>query len=165
MAEEHHRSKAANVRRALSEERERARSLKGSQADSARKLAKAEAELAVLRKQVQRVSEEARTARAAAKASFEANEHRDMVFVDAAASANRKVGPLHSLLLWLRCAARAWPTVRLVGKADDDVWISLSGTAAHLKARCEQQHSQPVHSVLQQLCCCCTIYTSNVIMS
>jgi hypothetical protein len=77
LAEEHHRSKAANVRQALSEERERARSLKGSQADSARKLAKAEAELAVLRKQVQRVSEEARTARAAAKASFEANEHRE----------------------------------------------------------------------------------------
>ena len=37
LAEEHHRSKAANVRKALSEERARARSLKGSQADSARK--------------------------------------------------------------------------------------------------------------------------------
>ena len=74
---EHHRSKAANVRKALSEERARARSLKGSQADSARKLAKAEAELVVLRKQVERLSEEARSARAAAKASFEANEHME----------------------------------------------------------------------------------------
>ena len=77
LAEEHHRSKAANVRKALSEERARARSLKGSQADSARKLAKAETELAVLRKQVKNVSEEARAARAAAKASFEATEHRE----------------------------------------------------------------------------------------
>ena len=77
LAEEHHRSKAANVRKALSEERARARSLKGSQADSARKLAKAEAELVVLRKQVERLSEEARSARAAAKASFEANEHME----------------------------------------------------------------------------------------
>ena len=48
----------------------------------------------------------------------------------------------------------------LVG--DGPVLFWRSGTAAHLKARCEQQHSQPVHSVpvLQQLCCCCTIYTS-----
>ena len=77
LAEEHHLSKAANVRQALREERARARTLKGSHTDTAKKLAKSEAELTVLRKQLEKVSKEARSARAAAKASFEANEHSE----------------------------------------------------------------------------------------
>ena len=53
--------------------------------------------------------------------------------MDGPAKADRKAGPLYSLLNWLRCAVQTWPEVSLVGKADDDVWINLPGTAEHLR--------------------------------
>ena len=63
----------------------------------------------------------------------EATQHGDMVLVRAASSLGRSSGPLASLLLWYECALTAWPNAELVGKADDDVWVSLPSAAAMLR--------------------------------
>ena len=63
----------------------------------------------------------------------EAKTHRDVVLVDAPASLPSKTAPLTTLLLWLECAASAWPNAQLVGKADDDVWVRAPLVAAHLR--------------------------------
>lgn len=76
-------------------------------------------------------------------AEGEAQEHGDMLFVKAPADANRKNGPLLSLVLWWRCAVQAWPQVSLVGKADDDIWVQMTATAAHLRGSLAALAAQP----------------------
>ena len=50
-----------------------------------------------------------------------------------APSLNRRSGPLVSLIMWMECALEAWPNAGLIGKADDDVWIHLTGVELHLR--------------------------------
>jgi len=57
-------------------------------------------------------------------AEDEARRHGDIVFVEALASANRKIGPLQSLVMWWQCAVETWPQASLIGKADDDIWVN-----------------------------------------
>ena len=64
----------------------------------------------------------------------EAAEHGDIVFVDEESDAPYKTAPLRSLFAWLRCARRAWPNARLIGKADDDVLVMSSRVVAQLAA-------------------------------
>ena len=69
-----------------------------------------------------------------ARALQEARAHGDTVFVSAPSTTSYKTAPLRSLLGWLRCAHAAWPRVRLIGKADDDVAVMLVHVALHLRA-------------------------------
>lgn len=71
---------------------------------------------------------------ASALAISESSAYRDVVFVNASASADRNVGPVLSLSLWLAHAVAAWPEATLIGKADDDVWLDLAGIAHHLRS-------------------------------
>ena len=66
-------------------------------------------------------------------ARAEAVQHRDTVFLDARSTLGRKQGPLVSLFAWWRYASIAWRAT-FIGKADDDVYIHLSGLLAHLRA-------------------------------
>ena len=70
----------------------------------------------------------------AERANFTRNGVSDVVLLDASTNASRARGPLASLFCWYRCATTAWPRARLVGKADDDVWLHLPGISAHLHA-------------------------------
>ncbi|KAL3896427.1 MAG: hypothetical protein SGPRY_013275, partial [Prymnesium sp.] len=74
----------------------------------------------------------------------EAASQGDVVLVRAPARAERAKGPLLSLFLWFRCALVAWPAARMIGKADDDIWVNLTSTAAML------QHSLRSISLDQQ---------------
>jgi hypothetical protein len=77
----------------------------------------------------------------------EAGAHDDMLFVRAEAGMPRKSGPLMSLSLWLQCALVAWPAASLIGKADDDTWVHLPGTAAHLRGSLATLQAQdPAHA-------------------
>lgn len=71
---------------------------------------------------------------ASALAINESSAHRDVVFVNASASADRNVGPVLSLRLWFAHAVAKWPEATLIGKADDDVWLDLAGIANHLRS-------------------------------
>ena len=73
----------------------------------------------------------------------EAKRHGDIVFFEARADANRKSGPLQSLVLWWQCAVEAWPQASLIGKADDDIWVKLIATAAHLRGSLAALAAQP----------------------
>ena len=68
----------------------------------------------------------------AERANFTRNGVSDVVLLDAAANASRARGPLASLLR--TAARRRRGGARLVGKADDDVWLHLPGISAHLHA-------------------------------
>ena len=76
-------------------------------------------------------------------AEDEARLHGDIVFVEALASANRKNGPLQSLVLWWQCAVETWPHATLIGKADDDIWVQMIATAAHLRGSLAALAAQP----------------------
>tara|TARA_B100000795_G_scaffold100490_1_gene73919 strand:+ start:45 stop:815 length:771 start_codon:yes stop_codon:yes gene_type:complete len=76
-------------------------------------------------------------------AEDEARLHGDIVFVEALASANRKNGPLQSLVLWWQCAVETWPQATLIGKADDDIWVQMIATAAHLRGSLAALAAQP----------------------
>ena len=76
-------------------------------------------------------------------AEDEARLHGDIVFVEALAGASRKNGPLQSLVLWWRCAVESWPQASLVGKADDDIWVQMTATAAHLRGSMAALAAQP----------------------
>ena len=76
-------------------------------------------------------------------AEDEARLHGDIVFVEALASANRKNGPLQSLVLWWQCAVETWPQASLIGKADDDIWVQMIATAAHLRGSMAALAAQP----------------------
>ena len=78
----------------------------------------------------------------------EATEFRDVVFVAALATLPRTVGPLHSLFGWWRCTLSAWPNAKLVGKADDDVWIDLPGIEWQLLATRRALRGRPRESTL-----------------
>ena len=69
---------------------------------------------------------------ASASVRREAEQHGDVVFVEAPAL-DRSRGPIVSLMLFLPCALQAWPNARLIGKADDDVFLHLPGIALHLQ--------------------------------
>lgn len=71
---------------------------------------------------------------AASRVLREAEEHGDIVLVNASAALTRTTGPLHSLFLWLRCATSAFPSVPFVGKMDDDAWIHPIGMASLLRS-------------------------------
>ena len=62
----------------------------------------------------------------------EATKHSDITFLRAPAVMSCKAGALRKLMLWLRCAAAAWPNAAMIGKADDDVWLHLPGVSAHV---------------------------------
>ena len=64
----------------------------------------------------------------------EAAAHNDVTFVRAPEDGPRarSWGPLVSLVGWYECALTAWPRARLLGKAEDDVWLHLPGVEAHL---------------------------------
>uniref|UniRef100_A0A7S0PXY5 Hexosyltransferase n=1 Tax=Coccolithus braarudii TaxID=221442 RepID=A0A7S0PXY5_9EUKA len=64
---------------------------------------------------------------------MENKEHADTVLLRAPAHMPRNNGPLLSLIHWFQCAVTAWPRAQLIGKADDDVWVHLDATAAHLR--------------------------------
>jgi hypothetical protein len=64
----------------------------------------------------------------------EASTYGDVVFLRANATLTRMVGPIWSTWLWLECAVEAWPSARLLGKAEVDVWLHLPGIAARLLA-------------------------------
>ena len=76
-------------------------------------------------------------------AEDEASRHEDIVFVQAHATANRKIGPLQSLVLWWQCAVEAWPQASLIGKADDDIWVQMIATAGHLRGSLAALAAQP----------------------
>ncbi|KAL3899644.1 MAG: hypothetical protein SGPRY_012609, partial [Prymnesium sp.] len=67
----------------------------------------------------------------------ESEEYHDTVMLAARSSLNRRAGPLASLLLWFGCVVKVWPHAQLVGKADDDIWSDLTGTAALLRGSLE----------------------------
>jgi len=71
----------------------------------------------------------------------------DILLLDAQ-PLDRVRGPLVSLVLWLDCALHAWPSARLIGKADDDVFIRLAGVQRHLQLTFEavraRSHSKPL---------------------
>ena len=56
--------------------------------------------------------------------------HGDILFVQGAADAGRKAGPLQSLIMWYDCALRAWPHAELIGKGDDDIWADIRAAAS-----------------------------------
>ena len=73
-----------------------------------------------------------------------------MVLLHAKSGLNRRAGPLASLLLWIECALSAWPRAQLVGKADDDIWAHLPGTASLLRGSLEAaRHAMQLDSVSQ----------------
>ena len=47
---------------------------------------------------------------------------------------SRRIGPLLTLISWMRAALAAWPRAQLIGKADDDVWVHLPGVALHAQS-------------------------------
>ena len=55
-------------------------------------------------------------------ALIEASRNGDVVFVRSNANLSKDAGPLHSLFLWLRCAAHLFSDASFIGKSDDDVW-------------------------------------------
>ena len=61
----------------------------------------------------------------------EAKQTGDMLFLPAPAHMPCKAGPLRKLFEWLRCALVAWPNAQLVGKGDDDVWLSPPAASSH----------------------------------
>ena len=63
----------------------------------------------------------------------EAARFNDTIFL-AAPQLDGHSGPLVSALLWLRCASQKWPNSRLIGKAEDDVWLHLPGVFASVRA-------------------------------
>ena len=63
----------------------------------------------------------------------EAQVDGDVIFLRGRADMPRANGPLLTLILWLRCALHAWPRATLIGKADDDVWVHVGATVAHLQ--------------------------------
>jgi len=63
----------------------------------------------------------------------EADAHPDIIFVGGSANDTCFTEPLRKLMLWLECAAVAWPSATMVGKADDDAWAHLPAVATHLK--------------------------------
>ena len=62
----------------------------------------------------------------------EARDLDDIIFVDAKDQLSCKAAPLTKLLLWLQCATHAWPRATFIGKADDDIWASLTGITLRL---------------------------------
>ena len=69
---------------------------------------------------------------------LEAVAHGDIVLLNAPAALQRSAGPVRSTMLWFACAIRTWPSARLVGHAEDDVYVHLAGSARHLRASLEQ---------------------------
>jgi len=63
----------------------------------------------------------------------EAANHTDVIFLNASEDESKGYGPLHSTLLWLECASTAWPKSKVVGKAEDDVWVHLPDIAASVQ--------------------------------
>jgi hypothetical protein len=63
----------------------------------------------------------------------EASKHGDVVMLDAPAAMSKDVGPLWSSMLWLACAPRAWPGADMIGHAEDDTYLHLSGIVSHLR--------------------------------
>ena len=75
----------------------------------------------------------------------ESDIYQDLVFVNAPAQMPRKTGPLLKLMRWLECAAVAWPQARLIGKADDDTYIHLTGVADHLERTLSFANGAPIY--------------------
>ena len=69
---------------------------------------------------------------------LEAVAHGDIVLLNAPAALQRIAGPVRSTMLWFACAIRTWPRARLVGHAEDDVYVHLAGAARHLRVSLEQ---------------------------
>ena len=63
----------------------------------------------------------------------EAAVQRDIIFLNASDRESKGRGPLHSTVLWLQCASKAWPLSTLVGKVEDDMWLDLQGVVASLR--------------------------------
>eukprot|EP00967_Tisochrysis_lutea_P137777 scaffold247808_cov35-Tisochrysis_lutea.AAC.4 len=58
----------------------------------------------------------------------------DIFFLeDLNAGLSRRIGPIVTLMSWIRSAVATWPEAELIGKADDDVWANLPGTALHVR--------------------------------
>jgi hypothetical protein len=77
----------------------------------------------------------------------EHTEHRDILFVPAAANMSRALGPLRTLQLWMACAVSAFPYASLIGKADDDTWITLKDVSSHLRASASWLTAAHLHKV------------------
>ena len=71
----------------------------------------------------------------------EAQEFGDVILLRGPTTMLRTNGPLLTLILWFECAVQAWPRATLIGKADDDVWVHVDGTAAHLRGSLEALRS------------------------
>lgn len=64
----------------------------------------------------------------------ESAQHGDLVLLPSLRSnVTKRGGPLLSLMGWWRCALARWPGVQLIGKAEDDVWVSGEGVARALR--------------------------------
>ena len=55
---------------------------------------------------------------------------------------DRVNGPLRSLVLWYAFAVRSWPRAKLIGKAEEDVWLYLPSVLNHLKASLDFARAQ-----------------------
>lgn len=64
----------------------------------------------------------------------EARAHGDMLLLNASSKESKAFGPLHSTLLFLECASRAWPHSHLIVKAEDDMWVHLPSLLSSLHA-------------------------------
>ena len=69
--------------------------------------------------------------------SQESRDDGDVVFLRAPTTMLRSNGPLLTLILWFECSLQAWPHAKLIGKADDDVWVHVDATTAHLQGSLE----------------------------
>jgi len=81
----------------------------------------------------------------------EARSGGDMVFVRTKASYDKAVGPVTSLMLWYKCAARIFPEAQFVGKADDDVWLEPGGWSALLASLARQVSSRGLPAYIGQM--------------
>lgn len=75
----------------------------------------------------------------------EAQSWKDIVFIKGvSAFMHRSVGPLASLLGWLRIVVHTWPDASFYGKADDDIWLHPASIASSLQVGWRTASSSPV---------------------
>ena len=60
----------------------------------------------------------------------ETRSHGDVLQLAVSTELEQGAGALTSLMGWLTCALYLWPSVRLIGKAEDDIFVHGAGIAA-----------------------------------
>ena len=75
------------------------------------------------------------------RAIKEAETHGDMLVMTSSSDLDDSSGALKTLLSWYACAFMLWPSVQLIGKAEDDVWIHSSGVIRDVRSSLGQLRS------------------------